>query len=329
MEVYKTVDMEVAIREMAARNHSFVVYRSYFNVKPIRLRQNRIKDIPFTMISAWSKDFNKEYEAWKRKGGMLIYNYKYGKNHTPIEAEAALFVECPGQYVDFMEMASEIKREVVIYRPPTWYLHELNLDYRYPNSNYHYSLMTVIHALMGRKLNDRLSAAFELSGFTDFYRTAVFEAEEIEALLGIDDRQLRVLLMSYGFRGSYIRYHVYTPRLTPRNENMRWAYDLLCGAPDSYKGQRYLRFDTLPQGRIIGFNKFLKQCIRKKYVKRERKIYVLKTGYRPLDYPVIDAVANARRGEWFRVSNLVDRSPEYPIVLSLQTQSEPSESEPT
>lgn len=327
IQVYQTSAMELAIREMAQKHHKFIVYRNYFNKRKIPLRQNEIADIPFVLARAWDPFFDQSIEMWNGEGGMLLYSYDKRK-HVHLNAEAALFVEAPIRHIEFEEMTRGISREIVVYRPPTWHLHQATLEYHNPTSNHYYTLLSVIHAMMGRDLTGRLGGAFEQSGFKDISKVAVFESSEIQGITGIDDRQLRTMLSAYGFRRKHIRYHCYTPVVEPDDLEMLYFYNKLVDVPDAYKGQRMIRFDTLPEGRIVGFNKYLKRLVREKYVIKHPNIYILELGYRPVDYALIDALSNARRGDWFKMQNLVDQSPEYPLVHCREIQLEQSESEP-
>lgn len=322
--------MELAIREMSFRNDKYVVYRKNMNRRKIPLRLNQVKDLPFQIARVWDERFNDALEFWEGDGGMLLYTYDIRRPHY-VNAQAALFVEAPLRMMEFQDFTNTIEREVVVYRPPNWNLHEDTLEYTTPTSAHYYTLLTMVHCLMGRTLDPRQQSAFDNSGYKDPTKTAVFEASEIQAITGIDERQLRMMLSGYGFRKSYIRYHCYTPMVEPEDPEMLYVYNLLVSQPDVWRGQRMLKFDYLPQGKVVGFHKYLKRLIKEGYVVKHPHVYVIKVGYRPIDYSMIDAVVNAKRGEWFRLRNLVDSAPEYPIALCLdhETQSEPSESEPT
>lgn len=330
VQIYKTSDMELAIREMSFRNDKYVVYRKNMNRRKIPLRLNQVKDLPFQIARVWDERFNDALEFWEGDGGMLLYTYDIRRPHY-VNAEAALFVEAPLRMMEFQDFTNTIEREVVVYRPPTWHLHEDTLEYTTPSSSYYHTLITLVHCLMGRDLSERMEAAFVSSGYKDRFKTAVFEASEIQAITGIDERQMRLMLSGYGWRKSYVRYHCYTPMVEPEDSEMLYIYNLLCEVPDVWRGQRMLKFDYLPQGRVMGFHKYMKRLIKEGYVQKHPSVYVIKMGYRPLDYSMIDAVVNAKRGEWFKMRNIIDSAPEYPIVLCLdhETQSEPSESEPT
>lgn len=109
---------------------------------------------------------------------MLLYRH-FPVNPQKISAEAALFTEAPLSCMEFEILSSEIEREAVIYRPPTWNLHEHTLEYKNPTSNVHYTLFTLIQCLMGRELPPRLEAALDYSGFKARDKVAVFEGRKL------------------------------------------------------------------------------------------------------------------------------------------------------
>ena len=331
INIYQTDQMELAVREMSLRNHAFVVYCTQKNRRKIPLRLNEVKDIPMVIAREWDPFFQKSIDFWKDEGGMLLY--RHGPvDPKPVEAEAALFTEAPLSYMEFEILSSHIQREMVIYRPPTWNLHEDMLEYKNPTSNIYYTLYTLIHCLMGRELPPRLEAALQYSEYRARDKVAVFEAKEIQAIIGLDDRQIRTVLNGKGLHNVYSRYHCYTPMIEPEDPDLLYFYKLLESCPAMPNNERYLRMDLFPgHKRLQGQSRLMSRLVREKYVKKNPHIYVIRTGYKPLDYPVIDAIANARRGEWFRMRNLIDQSPEYPLIQCLEgeTQSEPFEFEPT
>ena len=331
LDIYQTDHMELAVREMYLRNHRFVVYCTQKNKRKIPLRLNEVKDIPMVLAREWDPFFQKSVDFWKEEGGMLLYRH-FPINPQKISAEAALFTEAPLSCMEFEILSSEIEREAVIYRPPTWNLHEHTLEYKNPTSNVHYTLFTLIQCLMGRELPPRLEAALDYSGFKARDKVAVFEGREVEAITGIDDRQLRTILNGRGLHNVYSRYHCYTPIIEPEDPDLLYFYNMLLATPAMPNNERYLRMDLFPgQVRLPSQNRFMSRLVRENYIKRNPYIYVIRTGYKPLDYPVIDAIANARRGEWFRMRNLIDQAPEYPLVQCFEdeTQLEQSESELT
>lgn len=312
--IYRTADMEGGILRMVERNFRCVIYRQSAGNRPIRMRGNKLKEIPMAIVRPWDPFVQATLSKWKDEGGAMLYQHDRTKMLVP-ECEAVFFIEAPMQYQQFEPIAAQASREVVIYRPPTWNLHEEYIRQHYPTSEVHHSVILLIQAMRGRAVNEKLQAALDRSGF-DPRVTATFEASEIEAMTGISERQLRHVLKSQKFRGKYDRYHCYEPFFPPTDKepDMLECYEQLEENPNMYRDQRMLRYDVPCQGRSIGFKRMLTQLVRRKFVRRHPNIYVVTVGYKPLDYMIVDALANARRGDWFKMKNIIDLAPDYPLI---------------
>jgi len=311
--IYQTTDMEAGILSMASRNHRCVIYKQHASNKPIRMRGNKLKEIPMKIVRPWDSFMGITVDKWKDEGGVMLYHHDRFKIFVP-QTEALFFIETPMQYQQFAPLAALASKEVIIYRPPTWSLHEDYIAQHYPTSEVHHSVMLIIQAMRGRQLSRRLQSALDKSGF-DPASTATFEASEIEAMTGISERQLRLTLKSPKFRGKYIRYHCYEPFFPPTESepDLLECYRQIEENENIWNDQRMFKFDAPCQGRIIGFKRMLVALCRRKFVRRHPNIYLVTVGYKPLDYMVVDALANARRGDWFKMRNIVDLSPAYPL----------------
>lgn len=309
--LYQTPDMEAAARVLIARNHYAVIHWQHTCYKRIRMRLDKLHDIPVTFVRVWDAHRNEAYAQWRDTGGLMIYQPTF-KVQMDIECEGMLFVECPTQSADYEKAVAHVSREVVVYRPPTWELHTETVLARYPTSEVHLALTLTFDGLMGRNLTEVQQAALRCSGRTQA-DAAVFYAQEIEAITGITDRQLRMILKPLTWRRHYVRYHCYTPAIRPDEDepDLRWAFDMLEANPDVYKGMRMLRFDVPTQGLTHGFLKYLKLLIRKRYVIKEPQIFVIGRGFKAPELLIVDAIANARRDSWRKMRDLVDESQEY------------------
>jgi hypothetical protein len=313
MNLYHTWNMEAAAREMASRHHHCVIFHYYGVKPPIRMRRNLIADIPMTIIRSWDSFAKESYAKWREEGGLLVYYDNY-KTTMTIEAEAMLYIECPLRHDWFERQTRLISRDVIVYRPPAWIAHERTVLHYNPSADTHRTLMAIINCLVGRDLDEKMRAALELSGF-DQAKTAVFDADEIYAMTGISEYHIKQVLKSILFRARYERRHCYTLNMEPEDPDMLWAYKLLEADPDRWKGMRMLRFNRLAVGIVHGFEKQMKRLIRDRCVWQHESVYVVTRGFKEPFYTAIDAVANAMRGDWFKMRNLVDESPEYPITL--------------
>ena len=309
MILYQTPDMEAAIRLMAQRNHYATIFVDYNCKRRIRLRANKIADLPMKVVRPWDTFANMRMDAWRNKGGLLHYSYSHAYP-APVMTDAMLFVEAPLQYDAFVKHTSRVVNEVIVYRPPTWELHTETINRLYPTSETHSAIDLVIDGLMGRELTPVSGAALMLSGAHASY-TAVFTADDIAALTGMDEAQLRTVLRHRRFFGLSHRYHPYRLNIRPDAMDLAWAYDVLEAEPDVYRGLRMLRTDRPLGPHQEGFNKLLKELCRQKYVTREPRIYVVTQGFAPLNPSVADASSNARRGDWYKMMTAIDAAKEY------------------
>src|ERR1035437_8205141 len=241
--LYQTPDMEAAIRLMAQRNHYATIFVDYNCKRRIRLRANKIADLPMKVVRPWDTFANMRMDAWRNKGGLLHYSYSHAYP-APVMTDAMLFVEAPLQYDAFVKHTSRVVNEVIVYRPPTWELHTETINRLYPTSETHSAIDLTIKGLAGNWVMMPAThlAAMRLSGFAPD-ETAVFTPDDIAALPGMDEAQLRTVLKNRRFVGFHSRYHPYRLNIRPDAMDLAWAYDVLEAEPDVYLGLRMLRTD--------------------------------------------------------------------------------------
>jgi len=305
--IYSTSNATKSIRKMVAENSRPVVYQQYRCYKPIRIVLNDVADIPATTCQAWTERADESLYNWH--ADQLLYYRPALKSDKFPECDALLFIECPQQYNDFEELAAKVRGDIIIYRPPSWKLHEETILLRYPTSDHYRALMALIEALKGRELTQRMQQALDYSGY-DPERTAVFTAQDAKEILGMAEKQMRSIL-KYRFRGFYSRFEVYRPMCAPVYRSQDEMYAILENEPDLGGGWRMLRFNELRDGRAPEFKRYLREFVRSRNVQQSPSIYLLTDGYRKPNFDVIDAVTNARRGNWFKMRNVVDGAPEY------------------
>lgn len=315
MKIYQTDNMEEALRAMARRNHLTMVYSQFRAVRPIRMRVNMLRDIDIELCIQHKPFAQATIDRWANKGGVMIYRpYPIGFKHLPPPTDAQLFAECPYQADKFELLSAKVRQEVVVYRPPTWELHNETIDHIYPNSSAYVAFDAMFESLVGRELTEAQASVMALSG-VPVERAAVFEPWDIEAITGWKEKFIKGAITRQ-YRFNFSRWHVYSTRIPPDDEDMRWAYDLLRTqhqvAPECYG----LRFNFPIGGRIPGFEKMLNKLLLYNYVVREDNIYVVDVGHPPLDYDKINAINNMHRGRWFKMKTIVDESPEYDLETS-------------
>lgn len=320
-QIYQTPNMELAIRRMMERNDRCVVFRQHWCVNHIPPRLNEVWDIPSIVARSWDNFAQDNIRKWAESGDLLFYQGGMFDPDMLPECDALLYIEAPLLHSVFEQYQDRVRREIIVYRPPSWLLHERSVYFKWPSGDYYRTLEMVMKALIGRPLTPRLEAAVKYAGFP-LEKTAAFEAKEIEGIMGIPERQLRYLLKWSGFRGSYRRFHCYTPQYFPfgRDKDLKEMYGVLEQEPDVYRGTRMLRFDELKrvyeeglQARVPGFKHLLKVLVKEGCVAKDPNIYVVKEGWRPASYFIVDAINNAKKGEWYKMQNLIDSAPVYPL----------------
>jgi hypothetical protein len=310
-QIYQTDNMEVAIRTMVERNDRCVLYINYENPRPIRLRGNDLVDIKGVMVKATLPIANMQIKQWMAQRGLMFYYPSKRVDLVP-ECDAMFFVEAPNNYHRYAEFAKRVNREVVIYKPPTWALHEELIEKRYPTSYLTSTMLMVAEGLRQRKLCDIHQAALDYSGF-DPDETSVFEAGDIMEITGATVSQVNKLFREYGFRGNFVRYDVIAPMAEPDNPHLMEMYKAIESLPSIYNGYRMIPFLRLP-GDFYNKMNTLTQLYREGSIRKLPSIYLLQNGYKPSPKYVKDAITVANRAQWFKMRNLIDTAPKYPIT---------------
>lgn len=305
--IYRTHDMEGAIRLMVKQNALSTVFFYNDLRKPIRPRLNLIKDIPSIMARTWDPFFQSRIEQWKEKRGLLLFKGRRSAPSLIPETGALLLTECPVKYSLLERFAERARREIIVFRPPSWVLHQELVDQRHPSQDNLQALEMVVNGLRGRDVPDRLVAAVRYAGF-DPKEVTVFTAPEVIGLLGIDYPIFQVLMTDYMWRGHYTRYNCYTPVIEPENDTLLGAYRRLEAEPDVYRGERMLRFNQLD-----GYNcwSHIKPLTKEKSVIRGAHIHIVTPGWKSLNHARFDAMSQVHRADWFKIKNVIDAAPEY------------------
>jgi hypothetical protein len=307
LAIYQTGDVAASIRKMMERNDYCIYYYSMNCDQLIPHRLNCISDIPQLACRPWDTFAHNNIDRWRESRELMWYTEAF-VDLLP-QCEALLFAECPLQYEKFERIAERVEREIVIYRPPSWKLHENTIATKYQGSANHQAVLMAIECLRSRELTPRYRDALNYAGFPEG-ETSVFSSTDILILLRIPHRQLQSIL-KYRFRGFYVRYHVFRPTIEPDDEWGKEMFNILMAEPEVGQGLRMLRFGELSAGRIDGFKRWLLTAHRFHHVERMPDIYLLKSGYRKPSYVTIDALANAHRGDWYKMRNIVDGAPSY------------------
>ena len=310
VKLYTTDDMEGAARQLVATNRNVIIYMQHRSARPIRMRMNKLKDLSIELCKAWQPMAAGVIERWSAKGGLMVYRpHPNSLKAVMPPSDAMLFIEAPYMISDFERITANVRQEVVVYRPPTWGLHNETIEHLFPHAGTYLTLDSIFKSLVGRELTEEMQGALDASGYPPG-KTAVFTAWDIEQLTGWNERFLKYALYHRYLRYS-IRYHIYSVRFPPDDEAMRWAYDILREQPEVARGQYALRDDRPKGPYVLGFQQQLKRLKRFNYIVREDNIYVINLSGPPLQIDKLDAINNMYRGRWFKLKTLIDEAPEY------------------
>lgn len=310
--IYRTADMETALRVMSERNHHVVALAAHAVKKMIRLRGRspKLKGVPMLYVMGWKPEARAVVKRWQDEGGVLVYRPLPRALAAHPASDALLFVEAPLQWDRLEKNAATARQEVVIYRPPSWDLHEDAMDHVWPRARQYETLEAVLASLVGRELDEKLQRAREQ--MPHWSKFAIFTDEEMSAITGWDSRMIRAILRSK-YINKYIRFPVYALRYVATHHDIKWAYEVLAKQPSVGKKLHLLRGDNPFEGKLPAFTSAMRMLIRLNYVSREGAIYMVNMDRTKLDFERVEAMHNVNRGRWLKVRNFVDALPEYPI----------------
>lgn len=310
--LYRTSDMEQALRVMTERNHQVLALMEYRARRIIRLRPRspKLQGVQMLFCQSWRPETHGQIDRWQSEGKVLLY--RPGPSHFPTHpaCDALLFVECPLQY-DWLETRiANVRQEAVVYRPPSWDLHEEAMDHKWPRRCHYETMESVLASLVTRNLSPRMQAAREL--MPHWTKFAIFDDNEMESITGWDQRMIRSVLR-FKYNKASIRFPVFHLRYVPRESAAKWGYDVLAAQPSVGKKLHVLKGDHPFEGQRPSFKTQLAVLLRRNYIAREGNIYMVNMDRPGLNLDRIDAIHNMHRGKWFKVRNFVDSLQEYPI----------------
>ena len=309
--LYQTDDMEASLLHLAANNRTVIVYMRHKCNKPIRLRLNLVKDLPIELCKIWKPFAQATIERWQANGGVMIYRPHPTSNKENVpEADAMLIIEAPFSMDDYNRITRNVRQEVVVYRPPTWELHNESMEGIFPRAGTYITMEAIFKSLVGRELTEDMEGALAATGYPRA-STAVFTAWDIEQLTGWDEKFLKQATR-HRYRYKMIRWHVFGARLKPRdNEALEWGWSIIT-AQDQLMPRVYgMRFGLVKGGYVPGFTTQLKRLCHEGYLSREDNIYCINMDGPPLQIDRLDAINNMYRGRFFKIKTLVDEAPEH------------------
>ena len=308
IHISSTDDMDGAIRSLAERHQNVLVLRDYRCINPIRMRDKLLLDLNLQWALSWKRGADVLVENWRRDGGVMLYrsNPINKRPFVPV-CDAIMFIETPLQMDYFEYVCQSARREIVVYKPPSWQLHEKTVAYRYPQREDFILLESILDSL---EFVTKSEIGLRAVAASKFERAGVFTEDDIFQLTGWEPIRLKYLLFRY--KHLVHRWHPYTMRFTPDDSELKWGWDLLKTQPEFDHRVHALKFNVI-YPLVLGFKTMLRQLIRHSHIEAEEKIYVVNCDRRTVDFEAFDAVNNMRRGKWFALRNFVDNLPEYSI----------------
>jgi hypothetical protein len=297
VKVYQTRDMEAAVRRMIELDDKAIIFKKYWCRRRIKFRAELIPDVAITTTSAISPYYDRQLQKWNRKKGVLMYSPNLVIDKLP-SAPSMLFVEAPLSYRYFEKYIDRTTRSVVVYRPPNWDFQEEKLNFKLPRSADLTAVLTAANTLRAYPLKPVELRALNVSGFNT---GTAFSGDTIESITGLKYSQTRKLF-ARGFSGYFRWYQPYTLLVEPEED---WLLDTYRALEDQ------LQLGLLRNDKFEGNLQALRLLLRQGCVRREPPVYVLRDGHIAPDYGMMDALNNARRGDWFKMRSIVEHAPEY------------------
>ena len=308
MKLYRTDDMVEALHKLTNKNARVLIHNQLRCLRTIPIQIGDAADLPIRSLIGWKLTSEQARNPWRGDTGLILWNMLPRLvNLPPPVCDAMLVVEAPltGKQLDALRPS--VLQEMVIYRPPSWVLHNETVNRKNPTANTAVLMKIVLAGLAGRgELDEQQVGVLHLSGFAA-PTTAVFRADEIRALTGFDEWQLRLVLRNHSKRSAQ-RWHLYRLRFKPDGDALGWAWDVLSTSPEVEPSVVAVRGGSLRDGRA---NYLLGQLVREHYVEVLPTIYAVNTERKTADLDMVEAMSNLEYGRRVKIRNMVDEALEY------------------
>ena len=306
--VYQTDDMEAAVRSMSERHRNLLVTLDYKCVDKIRLQTTKkLHDVKMEMAFETKPESQPTIDRWRNQGGVLKYRSMASRYHMRLPiADAIMMAECPLQWEAFESGMVSARDEIVIYRPPSWSLHEKSIEHWYPRREYFEMMDAYLLSLRFQPMPDYLQSA------ANFWlikpSVSAFFAQDLFDLFCWDDKFVKRLILFYKFRALWLLPVSF--RLIPHERDLKWAWDILKSQHTLSNGDVVLRGGELPK-RIPGFKAMFRRLILEKYVVRRKLVYLVDNDMKVSQHSRIEASTTIARGQWYRMREYMETLPEY------------------
>lgn len=297
MNLYHVTDMEGGLRLACERNSRVVANLRSFTSRPIRLRKKPLQDIP-SVTHFWGDPFREKQIAIWRESKKLLYGKWSLRNLNDFpQTDCIFFAESPYFYSDLEAFATKAKFEVVVYRPPTWELHEEVVERNWPHYEFARVIIEAARARKGLPVDDLIASAL-----TDPWQVG-FRAADLEAITGASPIMIRKAVGRIKRRGAC--YVPMLPIVAPLMPALMPDYERICALPERPGGYRLVPFSTA----TTRVSYALTRC---GSMRREAPVFVIDTRLDNFKWLRTNVEMSMQRAEWFKMKTMLDNSPELP-----------------
>ena len=315
--LYKTADMERAVEAMASRHKHCVLKKTYKTDAPIYIRTNATNGVPYYSWHPKQIKTNGELQRWQEHGGVLIDpDQDWSLDERIPTYDAVLWAEAPIDTYALHKYGERCRRDVVVFRPPTWNQHEavvskffptgLALDRAMDKVEEHLQEgLTAKHRQILKDLNIE-------PGPCCFMASDRQMAEELD----VDTTVFQVLrskILEVCRRWYWQPLMCIIPRIEPENPAYLDLYRFFEGLPSRGNGERYCQDKTV-RALTPSYKQIIRAMVREGSLEKLPYQYVwdLNAGRRPMIEP---ADRNHRKAvaelQFLKAS--VDAAPTYPL----------------
>ena len=306
--------MEDSIRKMSETWDWPIVFEYFQCKRKVRLKQNKIQDIPSILVKSWMPHAKTQIKDWEHE--LMFYQHHVSFGNPP-GCNAMFLVECPLQYRLFNQWTEKVIAETIVYCPPDWSMHEEVINNRYPETHEYKKVIKLLRIFKDYEFNHIKNAALQFSGMS-VNTFSVFTGKEWESETGVPETRLRHILNNR-YKGLYKKIYPYILGLPPESD-LCATYDLLLNEPSHKKGYRFLRGNQLARvfesggikNRVPKFNTDLKKLIRGKHIIECEPVYIVyNKSEKMMDWQEIAEKSDKYREEWYKIRDIVTNAEEY------------------
>lgn len=315
--LYKTAQIELAVESMAARNKHSILKKTYNTKNPIYVKTNHCRGVPFFLWNPRVKSMDRELERWKVEGGVLIDNGGDYELDERIQGfDAALFAEAPIDSCFLNFYGKRCKKEIIVFRPPTWAEHEATVGRLFPTG----LAMERGAERIRQHMQEGLSPKFRQvlkdcnidAGPFSFAASDKELADELDmevyAFAALRARMLEIMRRKY-----WQPLMVLIPKISPDNPAYLPIYRFIENLPDRANGERYLQDATL-RAMSKEYKAVVRAMVREGCLERRPYVYVWDLNQSVLPIPeVFDRRHRKATTELQFLKQLVDSATSYPL----------------